>query len=156
MVTVIFCKGLPSSGKSTWARQWASEASDRIRICPNELNLLLGNERFTRERDSIVVAAVFNLLRNAVAKEVNVVIDDYNLDLARYQRMLTYCRQQHANIVWKIFDTPPDECKQRDRLRSDPAGEENIEWMAEKYWESIKRDATASLSNDSDQTDQSP
>ena len=46
MSTVIFTKGLPASGKSTWAKAWAAEQPGRVRINSNDLRAMMGGERF--------------------------------------------------------------------------------------------------------------
>ncbi len=80
MKKVIILKGLPASGKSTWAKQrLAAEPGAYKRINKDELRAMLddshwskGNERFVlRLRDHLIVAALED--------GKHVIVDDTNL-----------------------------------------------------------------------------
>ena len=93
MSTVIFTKGLPASGKSTWAKAWAAEQPGRVRINCNDLRAMMGGERFQNERESIVLAASLNILKNALRLGRDVVCDNTNLNAQTLKHYTDICQQ---------------------------------------------------------------
>ena len=133
MSTVIFTKGLPASGKSTWAKAWAAEQPGRVRINCNDLRAMMGGERFQNERESIVLAASLNILKNALRLGRDVVCDNTNLNQQTLKHYTDICQQAGAAVKYRTFYTSPEECIRRDSQREHPVGAEVIMTMFARH-----------------------
>ena len=138
MNTLIVIKGLPMSGKTTWARQWASEKQNRIRISWTDIINILGKE-FRRERSSLAVDAALRLMLNAFRKNMDVVLDECNLYGPDWSVFVGKASQAHAKIVYKSFKTSPEECKKRNALNGHPYSDEMIDKLWQKWGDWINR-----------------
>jgi predicted kinase len=132
-VRVILTRGLPGSGKTTWARQvMAASPGMYKRVNKDELRVMLdggrwspGNERFVEAvRDQIVVAAI--------AAGKHVIVDDTNLD-PRHERHVRALVGGRAEVLIEEFDVPLEECIRRDAARPEPVGERVIRQMYEDF-----------------------
>lgn len=128
-MTVFFTKGLPASGKSTWAKAWAQEKPNRVRISMNDLRRMLVGSGC----ESLVIAASLNLLENSLRLGLDVVVDNTNLNQQYVRQLTDVCERYNARIVWKTFYTSVEECIRRDSQRENPVGAEIITTMFEKH-----------------------
>lgn len=118
--TVIFLKGTADSGRSEWAKQWAAEAYNRVRICRADIIDTI-SPKFPREKQSIASAACLNLLINAVKTELNVCVDADNLNRLEYQRMESTARRLGADIIWKEFPVTNSASQSDSSPQTDPS-----------------------------------
>ena len=80
MSKLIICRGLPASGKSTWAKQWVLEDPEhRVRINQDDIWLMLG-KYWVPSREKLVQEIQFDAVVEALSKEFDVVIDNTNLN----------------------------------------------------------------------------
>lgn len=80
MSKLIICRGLPASGKSTWAKQWVLEDPEhRVRINQDDIRLMLG-KYWVPSREKLVQEIQFDAVVEALSKEFDVVIDNTNLN----------------------------------------------------------------------------
>lgn len=140
MKTVWILKGLPASGKSTFARELVRNHPgaykrinrDDLRAMLDESHHNKDNERFALEvRDLLIVTA----LRNGK----HVIVDDTNLN-PRHEPHIralvrTYCQEtsEEVSVQVKFFDVGLEEAIARDLKRARPVGERVIRQMYEKY-----------------------
>jgi predicted kinase len=133
VVRVILTKGLPGSGKTTWAMRVLAESPGAYkRVNKDELRVMLdggkwsaGNERFVEAvRDQIILAAL--------AAGVHVIVDDTNLD-PRHETHIRRLVEGRAEVIVEEFDVPLDECLRRDASRPAPVGERVIRQMYRDY-----------------------
>jgi alkanesulfonate monooxygenase SsuD/methylene tetrahydromethanopterin reductase-like flavin-dependent oxidoreductase (luciferase family)/predicted kinase len=112
---VVVLVGPGAAGKSTWANEtFAAElvvSSDRLRA-------LVG----AGEDDLAASADAFKLLeevvRQRIGRRLTTVIDTLGLDKERRQNWLALAREQGIPCVAVAFDTPPAECRRRNRERT--------------------------------------
>jgi len=148
---VYFLKGLPASGKSTWAQQKIEE--DRYkgivtkRINKDELRAMLDNSVFSKEREEFILKARDSLISFALAKGYNVIIDDTNFNPKHLERIkeiiknIEYnLRDANIELVEKFFDTPLYECVERDRQREKSVGRNIILDMYNRYIRNTKQE----------------
>jgi len=121
MKKLIMCRGLPASGKSTWAESQTNVIivdSDDIR-----------RNGYSKEFEELVQVEKRNKIRRALQAGKTVISTDPNL-LPRHERELrAIARKYKAQFEIKEFDTPLEECIRRDSLRERKVGE-----LAIKYW----------------------
>lgn len=119
MSKLIICRGLPASGKSTWAKQWVLENSEhRIRVNQDDIRLMLG-KYWVPSREKLVQEIQFDAILEALSRGFNVVIDNTNLNkkvLDEFDRLIkTY---KDYEIEYKdFFETPLSVCIERDKNR---------------------------------------
>ena len=119
MNKLIICRGLPASGKSTWAKQWVLENPEhRVRINQDDIRLMLG-KYWVPSREKLVQEIQFDAVVEALSKEFDVVIDNTNLNkkvLDGFDRLIKTF--ENYEIEYKdFFDTPLSVCIERDKNR---------------------------------------
>jgi tRNA uridine 5-carbamoylmethylation protein Kti12 len=144
---VIICRGIPGSGKSTWAKQWVSQSpKNRIRINYDDMRMMFGEYWVPHRENFPFLKDIRNsILRNAIYNDFDIVIDNMNLNSKeindiRYQvQEICYersCREGY-NIQYEIefmdFKTPLEECIKRDSKRPNKIGAEKITEIYNKY-----------------------
>ena len=105
MSKLIICRGLPASGKSTWAKQWVLEDPEhRVRINQDDIRLMLG-KYWVPSREKLVQHIQEEALIEALLKGYDIVIDNTNLNkkvLDNY-RALVIAHGNHAIEFKDIF-----------------------------------------------------
>lgn len=119
MSKLIICRGLPASGKSTWAKQWVLEDPEhRVRINQDDIRLMLG-KYWVPSREKLVQEIQFDAIVEALSREFDVVIDNTNLNkkvLDQFNRLIKTF--EDYEIEYKdFFDTPLSVCIERDKNR---------------------------------------
>ena len=119
MSKLIITRGLPASGKSTWAKQWVLEDPEhRVRINQDDIRLMLG-KYWVPSREKLVQEIQFNAIIKALNREFDVVIDNTNLNnkvLDQFNRLIRTF--EDYEIEYKdFFDTPLSVCIERDKNR---------------------------------------
>lgn len=119
MSKFIICRGLPASGKSTWAKQWVLEDPEhRVRINQDDIRLMLG-KYWVPSREKLVQEIQFDAIVEALCRKFDVVIDNTNLNkkvLEKFDRLIKTF--EDYEIEYKdFFDTPLSVCIERDKNR---------------------------------------
>lgn len=136
MTRLTVTRGLPASGKTTWAKQVVVEAErPTVRVNRDDLRLMLDGEPLythpAEQRVSTVQqASVAELLRS----DVNVVVDDTNLR-SRYLRNWAHLAARvGAEFAVKDFThVPVNECVRRDSNRPNSVGRNVILGMHQRF-----------------------
>lgn len=122
MTKLVITRGLPGSGKTTYAKTWVSESAEtRSRLNRDDLREMLhgGPHDYQRELEHKVTvahqAAVLDLLKLGV----DVICDDMNLQsrqVREWQKLATRARAEFE--VVDLTNVPVDTCILRDLTRS--------------------------------------
>lgn len=135
MSKLIITRGLPASGKSTWAKQWVLEDPEhRIRINQDDIRLMLG-KYWVPSREKLVQHIQEEALIEALLKGYDIVIDNTNLNkkVIDNYRALVIAHGNHAIEYKDFFDTPLSTCIERDEQRNLPVTEKVIRDFFERY-----------------------
>lgn len=149
---LIILQGIPSSGKTTWARNWVNEDSEhRVRFNRDDVRNMLG-KYWVPSRESLINAIYESFLNQAMLEGYDIVLDNMNLN----QKTLTEIKETveefnkwislspvdlHYDIKYQtFFDTSLEECIARDAKRENPIGEEVIRNIYNKYKDIINND----------------
>ena len=135
MSKLIICRGLPASGKSTWAKQWVLEDPEhRVRINQDDIRLMLG-KYWVPSREKLVQEIQFDAIIEALNREFDVVIDNTNLNnkvLDQFNRLIKTF--EDYEIEYKdFFDTPLSVCIERDKNRDLQVTEKVIRSVYNNY-----------------------
>lgn len=134
---LILTKGLPGSGKSTWAKTWVLEdPKERIRVNRDDIRRMLG-PYWVPTREELVTAIERESIRVGAMQGYSVVVDATNFKAGwieqLHKNMSSY---SNVKLIWKDFtDVPVETCIERDKQRpvEEQVGEEIIRNMAKKY-----------------------
>lgn len=135
---LVLTKGLPGSGKSTWAKAWVQEdPKNRVRVNRDDIRHMLG-PYWVPTREKLVDGIEESTILMALMKGYSVVVDatNFKFDIARYTsntaRMIP---RLPLEVEWKDFtDVPLETCIERDSKRGiGMVGEKVIRGFYEKY-----------------------
>ncbi len=138
---IIITKGLPASGKSTWARQHVLENPEFVIVEKDQIRkdsrLFKGGEYVHKRGDeSIVVKERDRLIRQALQNGKSVISSDTNLVQKHVTQMSSIARQNNATVeVVSFLDVPLKELIERDSKREASVGEQVIR---KQFHESVK------------------
>jgi len=140
MRKVHFLRGLPASGKSTWAKEMVAAHPGRYkRINKDDLRAMLDVSHWSRDNEKFVKQVRNDLMLKALSDGKSVIIDDTNFHpshLTTIQSLVkTFNQVQGTNIIVEVkdFDLPLDECIKRDLGRPNSVGEKVIRDMHDQY-----------------------
>lgn len=131
--TIIFLRGLPASGKSTWAKQYCLENPNFIRINKDDLRILLGNQPFSYEFENVVLNIQRYIGTSILKFGKSIIVDDTNFSPKHHDFWKNFADNEGFEFVLKTFDTPVEECIDRDSKRPESVGKGVILNMYEKY-----------------------
>jgi tRNA uridine 5-carbamoylmethylation protein Kti12 len=128
-------KGLPGSGKSTWAKEVVLSDPKRItvRINKDDLRSMLHADRW-KGTERRTVGARDALVKTFLQQRLTVIVDDTNLNPDHEQRLRALAMESVAEFEVKDF-THVDlhTCVRRDLKRERSVGEKVIRDMYEQY-----------------------
>lgn len=131
---VLFLKGIPGSGKSTYARELVDKGGWK-RVNKDDLRAMLDNSNWSKKNESFVKDLRDEIILTAVDDGYSVVVDDTNIqgDHIGHITELVLDKLPHLTLKLdfetKFFDTPVQECIRRDELRENPVGKKVIRRM---------------------------
>lgn len=139
---VIITKGLPASGKSSWADEFISENPNFVKIEKDQIRKdtrLFKDGVYIHKRgdEGLVIKERDRLIRRALQSGKSVISSDTNLAPKHVSQISAIARQNNAVIEIKSFlDVPIKELLERDAKREDAVGEQVIRRM---FHEQVKR-----------------
>jgi predicted kinase len=137
---LILTRGIQGSGKSTWARQWVEEdPENRVRINNDDIRNMLG-KYWVLSRESLVSDIKEDLVKNAMNRGYDVVVDNMNLnpkEILFWKRIVDENNKDvdsyKYEIEYKDFFIPLEECIRRDAMRPNTIGEKVIRETWKRY-----------------------
>lgn len=133
MLRVYVCKGLPASGKSTWARAYVAEhPSTTKRINKDDLRAMLDAGRHSKSNEQFVEQVRDQLIVAALQAGKHVIVDDTNL-APRHEARIRQLVKGLAEVEVKWFDIEVEEAIARDLARPNSVGEKVIRGMWKQF-----------------------
>ena len=120
-------KGLPASGKSSYAKELVLGNPNYKRINRDDLRAMTDIGKHSQSKEKHIRALELMHAEYFFSQGFSVVIDDCNLSPSA-QQMWTDCAKKHnATLVWKDFtNVSVEECIARDKKRPNYVGEDVI------------------------------
>ena len=135
--TIYFLKGLPASGKSTWAKDIVNASGETtVRVNKDSMRLML-RLNFSRKFETTVVESCRAAGVSALNNGFNVIIDDTNFAPKHFNFWEALAKQHSYGLQEVFFNTPLDVCIARDKKRAERVGETVIRDMYQKYYNDI-------------------
>jgi len=134
MTRLLITRGLPASGKTTFARKLQPQV---VRVNRDDLRLMLhGRRMFTQWAEGQVTFAQRAAVEALLRAHTDVIVDDTNLRAKTVREWAELAARFHAQFeVHDFTDVPVEECIRRDAERSghDHVGEAGIRKMYDRY-----------------------
>jgi len=141
---VIILKGLPGSGKSTWAKTYCEKNTNYIRVNRDDLRNMRG-KYWLPKQEKLITAFEMSCIRESLIRGFSVIVDATNFNPTYFNKLKTNIEtissefkvlcpdSEDIKIETKFFDTPLKECIKRDMARPNSVGEKVIREMYDKY-----------------------
>lgn len=134
MQEVIFTKGIPASGKSTWAKEFCLKNPNYIRVCRDDLRNMRGRYWIPKQ-ETLINELEQNCIYSALVQGYNVVVDATNLNEKYVNELKSKLESFSIKYIVKDFtDVSLEECLKRDGARvAGKVGSKVIKGMYYKY-----------------------
>jgi tRNA uridine 5-carbamoylmethylation protein Kti12 len=148
MLQVILTKGLPGSGKTTWAKTFVAEKlilDKEIwkRVNKDDLRAMMDANQWSKENEAFILSVRDYIITMALLNNYNVIVDDTNLHPKHVEQIQTIVtmhndhilpKQPKCELIIKDFtDVPLETCIERDAKRERTVGEAVIRDMHERF-----------------------
>ena len=134
-------RGLPGSGKSTYAKKLVAEAPNTYkRINRDDLRAMFDNSHFSKGNEKFVKQVRDLLIIKALEEGKHVIVDDTNLSSTnetRVRQLVQEFNKTHNDTVQVEvceMQTPLEECIARDAKRPNPVGAKRIREMHRQFY----------------------
>ena len=133
MQKIIMTKGLPASGKSTWAKEQLKNGKTK-RVNKDDLRAMIDNGTWSRENEKLVLSVRDEIIIQSLSLGYNVIVDDTNFSSDHKKRLEELAKEAGADFEIKDFtDVPLVLCLERDAARHNPVGKKVIMQMFNQY-----------------------
>jgi predicted kinase len=141
MADVILTRGLPASGKSTWAKaQLDAHPGQYKRVNKDDLRAILDNGRWSKQNEKLVLRVRDDIIRASLGRGCHVIVDDTNLSPRherRIRQLVSGINREQGTVhnVWirDFTDIALETCIERDAERDQPVGEKVIRGMYRQF-----------------------
>ncbi|MDP9379254.1 MAG: AAA family ATPase [Chloroflexota bacterium] len=141
MPKVILTKGLPGSGKTTWAKSVINQQPGAYkRVNKDDLRAMLDDGHWGKRSEGFVLQVRNTIIQHALVNDLHVIVDDTNFnpihedDIRRLVHKINQDDQKSHWVEIKDFsDAPVETCIERDLKRPNSVGERVIRRMYNQY-----------------------
>lgn len=134
MKKVILTKGLPASGKTTWAKQMLNENPGVYkRINKDDLRAMLDDSKWSKENEKHILNVRDLLIIEALKEGKHVIIDDTNFSSKHEDRIKQLVKGKATVEIKDFTDVPLQVCIERDKNRQNSVGHDVILSMYNQF-----------------------
>ena len=137
MQKIIFLKGLPASGKSTWAKDYIKNNPTTKRVNKDDLRSMLDDSLWSKSNESNVLKVQKAIVTECLYNGYDVIVDNTHLNPKHEDVYRELCAKMNCKFAIQFFDVPVEECIERDKKRPNPVGSKVILEMYNQY---LKKD----------------
>lgn len=138
MQEIILLKGLPASGKTTWAKEFMKSHEDYIRVNKDDIRTFFRITKYSSEGEKKVVETEYFLGEMALNLGKSLIVDDTNFNQKYCSAWLKLAVDRNIKYSENVFDTSVSECIKRDSEREKSVGKDVILRIA-KSREELKK-----------------
>lgn len=133
MKKVYILKGLPASGKTTWAKtQIQANPGSFTRVNKDDLRDMLHNGRWSKHNEKQVLRIRDEIIMQSLEAGRHVIVDDTNLH-PKHEQHIHEMVKKLAEVRVKFFDIDVESAVERDLKRTRSVGRDVIESMYESF-----------------------
>lgn len=133
MLKVVLCRGIPASGKSSWAKQFIiAERGKWKRVNKDDLRAMLDVSHYSKANEAFVVRLRDHIIVETLREGKNVIVDDTNLN-PQHEESIKNLVLGLAEVEIKWFPISVEEAIYRDSRREASVGETVIRSMYKQY-----------------------
>lgn len=135
MKVMIICRGIPASGKTTWAKSWVEKSpATRRRVCRDDIRFqMYGKYAGSDINEYAVTREEHRQIRDALTNDLEVVVDATNLNIKTLKKLQSIAHEFGRVIHVESFDVSVEDAIARDAVREKKVGEAVIQMFAERY-----------------------
>jgi predicted kinase len=126
-------RGLPASGKSTFAKDFIDRNPGWLRINKDDLRLMLHNGKWSKDNEKQVLLMRDSMIIGALSQGYSVIVDDTNFASQHITNIQLIAEDYKADFEVKDFDVPLEECLKRNSERTPRVPDRVILDMYNKY-----------------------
>ena len=139
---IILTRGLPASGKSTWAVEYIKNSNGKAkRVNKDLLREMIDAGVYSKPNEQMILNARDNLICTFIEGGAEtIIVDDTNFEEKHFDNIkdltdsFNNLGRHNITVEYKDFlDVSLDECLHRDSLRDKPVGEKVIKSMHQRY-----------------------
>lgn len=134
MLKVILTRGLPASGKSTWAKAMLKDFPNKYkRVNKDDLRAMLDDSKHSNDNEKFVLKLRDCIILQTLENGKHVIVDDTNFS-PKHENSIRELVKGKAEVSIQDFTGFPLElCIERDLKRQNSVGEKVIRQMYNKY-----------------------
>lgn len=145
MATLVILRGLPASGKSTWAHKAAATTPNTVVVSLDGLRRMTAgglaayHQRRTDRMEQLIVRTAHAMVCDALRKGVNVVMDAQNATVERVHALVGLAADCDADVQMVAFSVPLETLLARNRRRAkdDRVPEDYLQSQFDRYADTI-------------------
>lgn len=123
MLELVINRGVPGSGKSTYARKWVFDGTKRARVNRDDIRMQLYGLEFGGIIDEAVVTAVqYSMIRSLLERGVSVIVDDCNISQKYITAFTKIANEFDATVRVNVVEVSLGTALERNRMRKDQGG----------------------------------
>jgi len=133
MGKIILLRGLPASGKSTFAKEYVAKHPKSIRINNDDLRDMFHDGKWSSKNESVISKARNILIETFLLDDFTVLIDNVNLNPKHRKTMKGLAETYGAKFEVRNFPIEPQEAIKRDLNRHRSVGKDVIMRFYDDY-----------------------
>lgn len=139
MTSLVITRGVPASGKSTYAKEWVDEApSERVRINRDDIRFMLFGKYWGVDEKAVTLMSDA-MLRRALASGKSVILDNTNLKEKDVIDTLKIASEFDVKVQFIDFPVSFEEALARDTARDRHVGEDVLRGFFDRYLGGVKK-----------------
>lgn len=126
---IVLTRGIPASGKTTFARKWVAEDPDwRVRNNRDDIRKMIADKYWdlSRHQEETVTLLQLAVTRAAIGAKLSVIVDDTNLRASTVRTWMELADELGVQFVVEDIDVDVEEAVARDKARDRQVGEDVI------------------------------
>lgn len=134
MKKILMLRGLPASGKSTFAKAEVLKSSGQTkRVNKDDLRAMLDAGKWSRGNENFILKVRDTIVKLALEEGLSIIVDDTNFSPDHEARLLEMAKEGMTGFEVQDFEITLDEAIKRDAARANSVGADVIKRMYYQY-----------------------
>lgn len=123
MLELVINRGIPGSGKTTYARKWVHDGQRRARVNRDDIRMQLYGVEFGPPIDEVAVTQVQDaMIRSLLERGISVIVDDCNIHQKYINRFMKIANEFDAEVSVNLIDVSLKTALDRNLARQEAGG----------------------------------